>query len=292
MARSITYWYDIIIAEKNTMSNLNSLQPNVDSSQALLSDVTTTSKIARWRLWVWCVAVSAYAVDVLFDLQKIELEAISLRSRFGTLPWYVWTAKNFQYGDPLPDPLVWENNQYVYSPIVPEHRIIKMAAAIEAGNTVNLKVAKLVGTVTTKLDITEKTAFVSYMTDATKVKPAGVVVNVISDDPDDLRLYVTIKYDPLVMMATGELLALPGVFPVNDKINKFIADMPFNGVLELCNLVDVIQSATGVVSVYITDAQARYGANPFVSFPERYLANAGYLIIDVGTPLNTSITYE
>ena len=274
------------------MSNLNSLQPNVDSSQALLSDVTTTSKIARWRLWVWCVAVAAYALDSLFDLFKIELENISVRSRFGTLPWYVFTAKNFQYGDAL----VWVNNQYVYSPVDASHQIIACAAATESGNTVILKVAQFDGVNVLKLTAPQLSAFTDYISDATKVKPAGVVINIISDDPDQLQLFVNVKYNRLVLDATGQLLSTPGVFPVNDAINQFIMYLSkpatFNGVLELVNLVDVIQAAIGVEAAYITGALARYGANPFAAFTERYQANAGYLEIDPGTPLSGSVTYE
>ncbi len=296
MARTITYWYDVIIAEKNTFSNLNTLQPNVDSGQQLLTDVTSTSRVARWRLWVWCVAVAAYALDVLFDLFKIELEAISLRSRFGTLPWYVFTAKNFQYGNILG--LQWINNQYQYAPppATQYPTIIACAAAVEFGNTVILKVAQFDGTNVLKLTAPQLAVFTDYMCDATKVKPAGVILNIISDDPDQLQLYVKIKYNRLILDATGQLLSTPGVYPVNDAINQFIMYLSkpatFNGVLELCNLVDSLQATTGVDAAYITNALARYGANPFVAFAERYQANAGYLIIDPGTPLIGTVTYE
>ncbi len=288
MARTISYWYDVIIAEKNSFTNLNTLQPNVDNAQTLLSDVTSTSRVARWRLWVWCVAVCAYAMDVLFDLAKIELEAISIRSRFGTIPWYIYTAKNFQYGDSL----VWVNNQWVYSPVITANRIIQMAAATEVGNTVNLKVAKMISGVITPLSSPELIAFQNYMGDSFKVKPAGVVVNVISDVADDLKLYLNIRYDKLVLDATGQLLSSPGTYPVNDSINSFISNMPFNGTLELCDLVDSVQKATGVKSAYVTNAEARYAANPFIAFAERYNTHAGYLSIYSGSPLSSTITYE
>lgn len=284
MARSITYWYDIIIAEKDTMSNLNRYQPNADTSQQLLVDVTSTSKVARWRLWIWCVAACAMAFDVILDLFKIELSAIAQNSRYGSLPWYVVIAKEYQEGYNL----IWQNSQYEYIAIDVTAQIITLAASDETTTSVILKVAKTVSGVATPLTTIEKTAFEAYVN---RRKPGGINVHIISDLPDDLRLYVAVGYNPLMLTSTGESLLTPGTFPVEEAIEAYIQNLPFNGTLELMNVIDAIQLASGVDSAYISNAEARYGSNPFVSFAERYNANAGHLIIDVLNPLNTTITY-
>lgn len=284
MARSITYWYDVIITEKNTMSNLNGLLPAIDSSQKLLTDLNSKSKVARWRLWVWCVSVAAYTLDVLFDLFKIDLEDLVVRNRFGQLPWYVYIAKSYQHGYSLS----WINNRYQYNAVDEAARIIKRAAAEENGEVINLKFAKVESGVTVPCNLTEKNAFKSYVE---KVKPAGVDINYISEYPDDLKLFISVLYDPMVLTNSGESILTPGVFPVEDSINNFIGELTFNGTLELCFVNDSIQKSSGVVSSYVTNAQARYGANPFVAFPERYVSNAGHLAIHAGSPLNSTITY-
>lgn len=285
MARPITYWYDKIITEKNSLSSLSALTPNIDTAQTLLNDVTTNSRVARWRLWIWAVAACAYSLDVLFDLALITFEALSKRSRFGTLPWYVNESFLFQYGDAL----VYQNNEWQYATVNTANQIIKRSAAQENGNIVNLKVAKLVGTTPTKLNPTEKTAFISHW--AVK-KPAGINLNIISDDPDELRLYLNVNFDPLLLDNTGQLLTTPGTYPVNDAINAYISNLEFNGILELCDLIDKVQAASGVVSAYTNLATARYGANPYVAFSERYLPNAGHMIIDSTNPLSSTITYS
>jgi hypothetical protein len=288
MARSIAYWYDIIDAEKRTMSNLTGLQPNVDTSQALLVDVTTKSRVARWRLWMWCVAVCAYSVDVLFDLFKLDLEAIAQRSRYGSLPWYVAIAKEFQYGYNL----IWNNNQFEYALVDEASKVVKLAAATEVvvGTSViiNLKVSELISGTPAPLNSAKLLAFQQYVAQR---KPAGIVVHIISDNADDLRLYVKVGYDPLVLSATGESLLTPGVYPVEDSVQFYIQNLKYDGVLELCELVDMIQKVYGVNSAYVLDAQARYGANAFVPFAERYESNAGYLTIDPSNLLSATLTY-
>ncbi|MCE9539756.1 MAG: hypothetical protein K8R85_11130 [Bacteroidetes bacterium] len=282
--RPLTYWYDIIIVEKDTMSNLNRYQPNADTSQQLLADITSTSKVARWRLWVWCVAACAMAFDVILDLFKIELAAIAQNSRYGSLPWYVVIAKEYQEGYNL----VWQNNQYEYITTDVASQIISLAASDETTTHVILKVAQLVSGVATPLSVIQTAAFEAYIT---KKKPAGINVHIISDLPDELRLYVTVNYNPLMLTSTGESLLTPGTFPVEDAIESYNQNLPFNGTLELMSVVDKIQLASGVDTAYVTNAEARYGSNPFVSFPEQYTANAGHLIIDSLNPLNTTITY-
>jgi hypothetical protein len=273
-----------MIAEKNTMSSLNNLQPNVDTSQTLLTDVTSESKVGRWRLMLWAVATCAAAVDIIFDLQIIILEALSKKSRYGTIPWYIQQAYDFQYGDTL----VWQNNQWQYATVTPANQIIKRAAAQELGNLVNIKLAKLSGGIPTKLNSTEFTAASAYYA---KKKPAGIQLNIITDDPDELILYTKINFDALLLDNTGQLLSSPGTYPAIDAINNFLTNVIFDGTFELCDYIDALQKATGVKSAYIISASGRYGANPFVSFTERYYPNSGHMKISVANPLTSTLTY-
>lgn len=284
MARSIQYWYDYQIAQKNTMSSLNNLQPNIDTAQTLLTDLSTPSKVADWRLWLWIVATVAYAIDVIFDLQILNLELLAKKSRYGTIPWYIQQAYDFQYGDTL----VWQNNQWEYATVTTANQIIKRAAAQELGNLVNVKLAKLVGGIPTKLNSTEYTAASAYYA---KKKPAGIQLNIITDDPDELILYTKINFDPLLLDNTGQLISSPGTYPAVDAINNFLTNLIFDGTFELCDYIDALQKATGVKTAYIISSSGRYGANPFVSFTERYYPNSGHMKISVANPLTTTLTY-
>lgn len=284
MARTIQYWYDYMIVEKNTMSSLNALQPNVDTAQTLLTDVASTSKVGRWRLMLWIVATGHASIDIIFDIQVLILEKLSKKSRYGTLPWYIQQAYDFQYGDTL----VWQNNQWEYATVTPANQIIKRAAAQELGNLVNIKLAKLVSGIPTKLNSTEYTAASAYYA---KKKPAGIQLNIITDDPDELILNTKINFDPLLLDNTGQLLSSPGTYPAIDAINNFLTNLIFDGTFELCDYIDTLQKATGVKTAYIISASGRYGANPFVSFTERYYPNSGHMKISVANPLTSTLTY-
>ncbi|MBL7902957.1 MAG: hypothetical protein JNK73_13250 [Bacteroidia bacterium] len=284
MARSITYWYDVMAAEKATMSNLNAYQPNIDDSQTLLTDLKSTSRVARWRLIFWCIAVCAYAIDVVIDLAILAMESIAARSRYGTLPWWAQVCKEYQHGDSL----VLINSEWRYATENEAAQIVKLSSAREITGRVNLKIAKLVGDVPTPLSAPEEAAFITYVQ---KKKPAGIYVTVINDDPDELRLFLFVNYDPLVLDSTGQLISSPGTYPAKEAVEAYLKNLDFDGVFELMTLIDKVQAAVGVKTAYVNTASARYGANPFVAFTQRYYSNAGHMVIDPGTPLTSSITY-
>ena len=283
MAKTVLENYNLIIAEKNTFANLNVYQPNIDSAQTLLSDLKSTSKVARWRLLFWCIATLATALGINFDLVLIEMAAIAARSRYGTLPWYVAIAKEFQYGDALAQ----INLEFKYPVIDETKQVVKYAAAQEGNDIVNLKVA---GANRMPLLDPQAAALRAYIF---KRKPAGINVNVINDLPDQLQLFVTVNYDPLLLTDEGESISTPGVFPARDAIEAYLNNLEFDGKFELMTMIDYLQKAKdkGIVSAYVDGALARYGANPFVLFTQNYYPNAGYMVIDPSNPLSSTITY-
>lgn len=286
MARSPKYWYDIMIAEKNTFATLSVYQPNIDSSQTLLDDLKTTSKVAVWRLLLWCVATAMYSFDVVLDLYKLYLESIAAKSRYGTLPWYASVAKEFQYGYSLS--LI--DLEYKYATVDESAKIIKLSSAKdnETDGSVNVKIATLSGTTPVPVGAPQLAAFTTYIN---QKKPAGIRVAVINEASDELRLYISANYDPLVLSSNGSLISDPAVFPLEDAAKAYLASLDFDAKFELMNCVDYLQAATGITSVYITSASARYGINPFVVFDQHYYPRAGHMVIDPSTPLSTTVTY-
>lgn len=133
-----------------------------------------------------------------------------------------------------------------------------------------------------------------------KVKPAGVRVHLISATADIIQFNdgtennkgITIFYNPMLMKSTGELLATPGVFPVEDAINAYINSIIYGGKFNQNKCIDVIQAAMGVVDCYI-DALRQHtylmGAGVYEDVEKTVECASGCFTIE---NLRTSIAYQ
>ncbi len=283
MARTIIEIYNEMIAEKETNANLSTLQPAIDSGQTLLTDLTTASKVAIWRLIFFVVAVGIWSHEKIFDLHKAEIETRANEMIPGTLRWYRDQALKFQYGDAL----IWDDEtlKFAYPTGSTGAKLIAQASAIEpagANNQVRIKVAKLVSNDLVPLLPGEETAFSNYIN---QIKFAGTNVSVTNINADLLKLNIEIVYNPLILTPTGELISDPGIYPVRDAINNFIKFLPFDGVFNRNKFIDAIQSASGVVDPIINSIEAKTGALPYNPILNNYIAGAGYLKIDPLFPL-------
>lgn len=291
MARTIATIYNQMIQEKETFSNLNNLSPTaeVNPAQSLLTSLTTTSKVAIWRLIFYVVAVAIW----IFENQ---IEQTVVRSKASTLPWWIKTIKSFQYGDTL----VWNGDAYVYSTIDSTKQIINQCAIIVVNGTFYIKVATLDATTNllTPLDNQQISALESYIN---QVMPAGTDYLIITDVPDKLQLVYTVYVDPTIVylnvsntsdVLNGSLLTDSTSFPVQNAINNYIQFLDnnnFNGTLFVSQLTQAILNTNGVSNAIANTVKAKYGILSYQDIlateSQSYIANAGYLIIDTTYPL-------
>ena len=284
MARELTEIYNELVAEKNTFTTLNGLQPAIDDSQTLLNDLSTTSKVAIWRLVFFVVAVGIWTHENIFDLHKAEIEALAAEFIGGTVEWFQFECLKFQLGDTLQ----FINQKFSYPIIDETKQIVDRCAIDEVAGQLRIKVAKLDPTLPVPLSTPELNAFKAYVDE---IKFAGVNVFVTSGIADQVRLTMKVVYNPLALSATGEDIDNPGVFPVEDAITAHVSNLPFTGVLNLTSLTDSVHAVGGVVDPILLTIDAKFGALPYAAVVENYKADAGYLEIDPAFPLNTSITY-
>lgn len=285
MARTILQIYDALIVEKEANATLSTFQPNIDSSQTLLSDLTTSSKVAAWRLIFFVCAVGIYTIEQLFDVHKAWVEARALTIMTGNLYWYEQRALEFQLGDPL----VFDNGVFNYSPIVVANRVVNLASATESGQIIILKTAKYdLSMNIIPLSPTELSALVLYMR---KRRIAGCALNVVSRTADDLRIYYKIYYDPLVIAPDGSLLTNPTAFPIEEAINEYCKGLLFDGLFSTTQLTDQLQNVTGCVNPVFQNADAKSGFGSYSPIIDYFNPNAGYFKIDPAYALNTTITY-
>ncbi len=257
---------------------------DVKQTDPTLSGYTwSDSKVAVWRLWTYVVAVCIWTLENLFDYHKSEIERIITTQKPHTLQWYVHKAKLFQLGETLPD----GSDSYTVASTDPLVTIIKHASAVELSNLVRIKVAKDNGGALEALTTVELAAFSGYMN---RIKDAGVRLQLTSSNPDILQLILSVYYDPLVLTSAGTRIDGTSSTPVLNAVNGFLANLPFNGVFVLNNLIGSLQAIDGVEIGSVVSAQANYAATPYVPITVRYTPDAGYMVLDE-TYFNANILY-
>lgn len=280
MARTISQIYNEIVAEKEQMTQLAALQPDPDSSQKLLDDLTSVSKVAVWRLWAFVVATAIWTHEKLWDEFKTEVDAIVEAAVPGTARWYQQQCFLYQHGDEM----VYQDYKYQYDPVDADKRIVKRASATEQGGNVLIKVAKETAGNPEKLDPDELLAFKSYFA---KIKFIGTTAVIISTDPDRINIAAEVFYDPQLLNSNGELLGDLTQKPVEDAIQDYLKTLPWNGVVLNSAIVDAIQAATGVLDVQLQEVKAKSAlASVWQNVTRSYQAVAGYI-----TSNEVNITY-
>lgn len=277
--------YNEIVADKGAYEQLVALQPETDSAQQLLDDVASPARVANWRLFTWMIARAHKVIQDLFDFHKVWIEQ-RIKTKVGSAPWYRQKALEYQHGDNL----VYDSEvlSFKYATVNAAAQVVKRAAIVEAGNTLIFKIANLVGETITPLSDEQLLGFRAYIK---KVKFAGVRVLVVSREADELRIALRVYYNPLVMAANGSLLSEPTTFPVEDTISNYIKNLPFNGVFNTTQLIDLIQQTNGVVDPIVLSTSARSGTLPFTAFEDNYNSNAGHMIIEPAYDLAANIEY-
>ncbi|CAM1355967.1 hypothetical protein [Tenacibaculum halocynthiae] len=270
MARTIAEIQQEILVEKEKYSELSAL--------------TSTSKTAVWKLWVYIVSTAIW-------LHEKIVERNALLSRPHTLNWYKEQALGFLYGigddvDKGAINLEWRDGYFQYPKLseekVKELSIIKHCAISERlfdevekkgdqdlnsenlSNIISeyyynqvgvltLKVAKEVGGKKVPLELQEKRAFRAYMN---QIKDAGTQIRVVSNKGDIIFIELEVYVDPLVIYTenetdsdkqnVGKLLNNLAISPVEDAINEYVSTLEFNGAFVPTYLIDKVQKVPGV----------------------------------------------
>jgi len=263
MARTISQIQQSIIDAKNA-----------DPVLSLL--LTSTSNVAIWTLWTYIVAVCQWTLENLFDQHVAEVDNIIATMKPHTLQWYATMAKAFQFGYSLPADSDTYDNTGIDPSVIATSQVVNYAAATELPKTLRIKVATTTAGALAPLSGTQLTAFTAYMN---VIKDAGVRLQITSGNPDSLRLSIDVYYDALVLDNTGARLDGTENTPVQDAINTFLQNLPFNGLFVVNYLVAYLNAVSGVVNADVKLVQANFGALPYTAIDPEYQPDAGYLRI-------------
>ena len=274
MARTIDYWYQLIIAQKAITTELTA--------------VDSTSKASVFNLWAYIVAFVMCTLDNVFDLHKNEVDADIAMLKPHSQTWYQALALRFQYGqDTIPGTDQYANTGLSDTAIAAQ-KIIAQAAVTEVSTAtaigLRVKVVKLVSGSYAQLITAELNAFTAFMN---KQKDAGVNIIAQSLPADKLRLTIEVFYDPLILKSDGSRIDGTAATPVLDGIKAYLKALPYNGEYANTRLSNALQQVSGVVFPNITQSQAQYGAFPFTNIDEVYVPDGGYLVFDTAYPVLT-----
>ena len=276
--RTVREIYDQIIAEKESLASLNDLLPTGTRYTNLLDELSSSSKVAVWRLWAYVTAVVIFSHEALFFAFKREVEETATEAIWGTLQWYQLNTKKFQLGYTL----FWDGAKFTYSVDDPSARIVAYCAVEErADGLLVIKTAKEVSGSPAPLNLVEIAALRSY---ALQTKFAGTRLSLVSFEADSLKLFYTVYYNPILPLSMVSQR-------VEDAVNNYLKSLPFNGRFRINLMTDILQKIDGIIDPVFTGAEARYGSLPYIAFTSEYASNAGYLGIDPNFPLNSTINY-
>lgn len=211
------------------------------------------SRVSVESILFFIVASAAYVLETLFDRFKTDVDAKISTAVLATIPWYHQVCLEYQHGDDM----VFDETtqQFAYAEIYESRRVVKFAACRDIGGGVYVLVAgESPEGRPEALSNDVLTAFEAYLR---KRKPAGVLLEVHSYDPDDIRLALKVQYDPMLLSSDGSLISDPSVKPVEDAVNGYLAGIVYGGVFNKTRLVDAVQAAEGVKDVVLTTAAAR-----------------------------------
>lgn len=214
---------------------------------------STFSRVSVESILFFIVASAAYVLETLFDRFKTDVDAKISTAVFATIPWYHQVCLEYQHGDDM----VFDETtqQFAYAEIYESRRVVKFAACRDIGGGVYVLVAgESPEGRPEALSNDVLTAFEAYLR---KRKPAGVLLEVHSYDPDDIRLALKVQYDPMLLSSDGSLISDPSVKPVEDAVNGYLAGIVYGGVFNKTRLVDAVQAAEGVKDVVLTAAASR-----------------------------------
>lgn len=271
----------LLVESKTSIAELHQEILDEVIADTTLADLNSTSNVSIWRLWAFITAMNIWLHEFNWIRYRVFLEeAVRFAQPHNTF-WYHQRALEYQHGDSV----TVVNGAVIYDPIVPANRIIAAASVIEANGGIIIKVAKLDSGELAALDSGEYTGFSDYV-DA--YKDAGVSSQVVSQNPDVLKLIATVYYNPSQTSQAAFQIA------IEVAVTSFVQNLPFDGIFRRVNLIDAMQKVKGFVDVDITTLQASvaYVSTPlFQSINISYNSVAGYMNVDGNYPLSSNLTY-
>jgi hypothetical protein len=210
------------------------------------------SKVSLENIYFFIVAAAIFALEAIFEQFKADVDNRIAEAVLASIPWYHKVCMDFQYGDEL----VYDEKTktFGYAEVNESKKLIKYAAVRENASGINILVSGDENGVPKALSDDVLTVFKTYLN---KRKPAGVLFQVYSYDPDLIQLDLTVQYDPMLLNADGSIIGDTAKFPIESAVKEYLSGIVYGGTFNKTKLVDAVQGATGVVDVVLGDVRTK-----------------------------------
>ena len=272
---------------KKSMTDRFMTDETLRTAYGITGDATwdnTFSTVSIENILIYIVAACAYALEVLFDANKEDVDNRIASSIVPTTRWYYSQALAFQYGDAL----VYNeaSKRFEYAAIDADKQVVKYCAVQDAGNTIRILVAGDENGKPAVLNDDILTAFKAYMN---CIKIAGVLLTIRSLPADTIKIKAKIYIDPMIITTDGTRIS-DGKAAVEDAVNAYLSGIVYGGTFNKTKCVDAIQAVEGVTDVELQEVQAKSGESGeyTVVTTNNYTAESGCFIAQ---DLDTLLTY-
>lgn len=202
------------------------------------------------------VAFGMFLHEQIFDNHKKEIDDKLYNQKAGRAPWYRFMALQFQYGFDLITDTDRFNNAGATAQQIEDSKIIKYAAVVESEDESRM-ILKIAGEQEDELAPIEAAKRESFDAYLEEIQFSGVNITVINYRHDQLFLNLRIYRDPLVLDANG-MSILNANFPVQNAINEYMKELPFNGEFVVAHFVDKLQKVEGVKIPHVINIETSW----------------------------------
>ena len=218
------------------------------------------------------------------SVHRSEIDTKISTQKTHRLPWIQSLYLNFQYGFQLQQEKDLFDNTSATTEEIEASKIIKYCAVNESssGREVIIKIATEKDDVLSPLEADKMEAIFEY---TKRVKGTGIPYTIINYLPDRLKLNIRVFRDPLVINANGMDIT-SAKYPIQEALQEFMKELPFNGELRLQDLANKLEAVTGVNLVSVDLAQScwinattnNYG--DWTTIDVRRIPESGYFTIE------------
>ena len=251
------------------------------SSYTVLDAVDTTSKVSKWRHFIYVIAFIANMLRELQEVHEQEMAYLIDAQKLTNLNYYRTVVFNYRDGHTFDSDTLVYSGTYTDEEIATA-KIVKRAAADEViENGIKRIILKLATETNGELAEIDPIVLDRVKEHVRINAPAGTNLNIRSTRPDELKLSVNVYINPQILDINGNRIDGTANDVVATAVDEFFADtnFKFDGELVLSLLEDKIQSVAGIQdrSVRFTNVQSNKEV-PAVWQPvtERYTAYSGY----------------